>query len=520
MKPQSSESGTSEIRAALIFGSIGTGKSATLYQLAVNSVFCKPTAEPNISALVENDRNSQVRQSSAQSVRTALSSSSGICLYETDSIGAAESPVPGWLKSGSSDSGIGRNPTSHSRRSTRSASHGRRWDSSTSMPLSPTIEIENVRWAHLVSQQVVAFHFCQIDHNKTCLLPEFISNLCAMLANSPHLAAYKEFLIANPTVQEELSLPQCIANPIRSFRRGLVEPLKSLRKSGKLQPAQNYLILIDGLDEAEFYTPEYGDSIGQFLRKYSTELPLWLKLVLTVKTAGIESFRGGFPCHKINLDNLMGDERIHQDAQDYIYHRICQSQTIQNNISIGQTTSASHFGGSKSKLSQDSTSVHSSTTSIPSLTSSPSTRFIEHLSAVSKGNLLYLKLTLNLIQKNLLVMKSASYKVLPNNLTEVFLLMVNLKFPSSRHYERVLPVLNICLASLYPLSAQEIFEVVNSAHLDQMVSWEEFTERLAVLEEFLLRKKTGKLILFHPAFREWLIRRDEGQSTKFLCDLR
>jgi hypothetical protein len=27
-------------------------------------------------------------------------------------------------------------------------------------------------------------------------------------------------------------------------------------------------------------------------------------------------------------------------------------------------------------------------------------------------------------------------------------------------------------------------------------------------------------MFFHPSFREWLIRRDEGESHKFLCDLR
>lgn len=41
-----------------------------------------------------------------------------------------------------------------------------------------------------------------------------------------------------------------------------------------------------------------------------------------------------------------------------------------------------------------------------------------------------------------------------------------------------------------------------------------------MLSGFLVKRLDNTYMFFHPSFREWLIRRDEGESTKFLCDLR
>lgn len=41
-----------------------------------------------------------------------------------------------------------------------------------------------------------------------------------------------------------------------------------------------------------------------------------------------------------------------------------------------------------------------------------------------------------------------------------------------------------------------------------------------MLSGFLVKRLDNTYMFFHPSFREWLIRRDEGESTKFLCDYR
>jgi hypothetical protein len=61
---------------------------------------------------------------------------------------------------------------------------------------------------------------------------------------------------------------------------------------------------------------------------------------------------------------------------------------------------------------------------------------------------------------------------------------------------------------------------VNCGYTQRYVAWDEFCNRMAVLAGFLYRRKDGTYMFFHPAFREWLIRRDDTDSNKFLCDLR
>ena len=44
------------------------------------------------------------------------------------------------------------------------------------------------------------------------------------------------------------------------------------------------LIVVDGLCEAEYHRPDYGDTIGSFLVRHALQFPHWLKLVVTVRT--------------------------------------------------------------------------------------------------------------------------------------------------------------------------------------------------------------------------------------------
>lgn len=41
--------------------------------------------------------------------------------------------------------------------------------------------------------------------------------------------------------------------------------------------------MIDGLNEAEFHKPDYGDTIASFITKIIAKFPPWLKLVVTVR---------------------------------------------------------------------------------------------------------------------------------------------------------------------------------------------------------------------------------------------
>ena len=153
-------------------------------------------------------------------------------------------------------------------------------------------------------------------------------------------------------------------------------------------------------------------------------------------------------------------------------------------------------------------------------TGSQVSRFAAHLSGLCRGNFLHAKMTLDLIEQGHLVTKSSSFKVLPVTLSEIFLLHFNLRFASLRAFERVQPILCVCLASLNPMSLLEIYHSVNALLSAEPLTWEEFMQRVKLLKGLLVQRSDDTYMLFHPSFREWLVRREDGENIKFLCDPR
>ncbi|XP_068162412.1 protein TANC2 isoform X2 [Antennarius striatus] len=359
-----------------------------------------------------------------------------------------------------------------------------------SCPGTPEMRRRQEEAMRRLASQVVAYHYCQADNAYTCLVPEFVHNVAALLCRSPHLVAYREQLLREPHLQSILSLRSCVQDPLASFRRGVLEPLDALYKERKINSEEDLIVLIDGLNEAEFHKPDYGDTIVSFLTKTISKFPHWLKLVVTVRTT-LQEITSALPFHRISLDGLEENDAIDQDLQGYILHRIHSSPEIQNNISLNGKMDNTTFG----KLST-------------------------HLKALSQGSYLYLKLTFDLIEKGYLVLKSSSYKVVPVNLAEVYLLQCNMRFPTQSSFERALPLLNVAVASLHPLTDEQIYQAINAGSLQGTLDWEDFQQRVDNLSVFLVKRRDGTRMFVHPSFREWLIWREEGEKTKFLCDPR
>ncbi|XP_061444281.1 protein TANC2 isoform X3 [Rhineura floridana] len=358
-----------------------------------------------------------------------------------------------------------------------------------SCPGTPEMRRRQEEAMRRLAAQVVAYHYCQADNAYTCLVPEFVHNVAALLCRSPQFVAYREQLLREPHLQSMLSLRSCVQDPLASFRRGVLEPLESLHKERKI-PNEDFIILIDGLNEAEFHKPDYGDTIVSFLSKMIGKFPSWLKLIVTVRTS-LQEIIKLLPFHRIFLDRLEENEAIDQDLQAYILHRIHSSSEIQNNISLNGKMDNTTFG----KLSS-------------------------HLKTLSQGSYLYLKLTFDLIEKGYLVLKSSSYKVVPVSLSEVYLLQCNMKFPTQSSFDRVMPLLNVAVASLHPLTDEHIFQAINAGSIESSLEWEDFQQRMENLSMFLIKRRDMTRMFVHPSFREWLIWREEGEKTKFLCDPR
>lgn len=257
-----------------------------------------------------------------------------------------------------------------------------------------------------ISSHIVAYHFCQADNNATCMVPNFVHSIAAYLCHAPQLAAYQELLLHEPHLQNVLSLRECERDASHAFIKGVLEPLANLKRAGKIR-TDHCVIIVDSLNEAEFHKPDYGDTIASFIERHLDVFPPWLKLVVTVRSL-LEEITGGWPVGRVDLDLVDTQDSLQRDLCEYITYRISCSNELRNNITLnGKLDPSTQF------------------------------RFVSHLQSMSKGCFLYLKLTLDLVESGHLIMKSLSFKVLPVNLSEVFLLNFNLKFGSLRAFEKV-----------------------------------------------------------------------------------
>uniref|UniRef100_A0A8D2CQJ4 Protein TANC2 n=1 Tax=Sciurus vulgaris TaxID=55149 RepID=A0A8D2CQJ4_SCIVU len=301
-----------------------------------------------------------------------------------------------------------------------------------------------------LASKVVAYHYCQADNTYTCLVPEFVHSIAALLCRSHQLTAYRDLLIKEPQLQSMLSLRSCVQDPVAAFKRGVLEPLTSLRN-------EEYIILI---------------------------------LIVTVR-ANFQEIISALPFVKLSLDDFPDNKDIHSDLHAYVQHRVHSSQDILSNISLNGKADATLIG----KVSS-------------------------HLVLRSLGSYLYLKLTLDLFQRGHLVIKSASYKVVPVSLSELYLLQCNMKFMTQSAFERALPILNVALASLHPMTDEQIFQAINAGHIQGEQGWEDFQQRMDALSCFLIKRRDKTRMFCHPSFREWLVWRADGESTAFLCEPR
>ena len=111
------------------------------------------------------------------------------------------------------------------------------------------------------------------------------------------------------------------------------------------------------------------------------------------------------------------------------------------------------------------------------------------------------------------------------------------RFPTSQSFQIVSSILSVCLASLQPLTLSQIYLAVlatwlsdqqpqpaaagSSSQESKAITWEQFLSTYNThLSDFLVKRRDDSICFFHPLFREWLVRRADKDSLKFLCDPR
>ena len=139
-----------------------------------------------------------------------------------------------------------------------------------------------------------------------------------------------------------------------------------------------------------------------------------------------------------SLDDSGFDERIRKDVMDF----------VSNRMAIAQRSGKSIVSTTAWKYEED-----------------PQTAVANYLAQMSRGSFLFCKMVLDLLERELIVVKSPSLSVIPKTAGEIFQLKLNLAYPSATSFAGPRLFLAVCLASLRPLTLDEIFECVKQHEL-------------------------------------------------------
>ena len=147
-------------------------------------------------------------------------------------------------------------------------------------------------------------------------------------------------------------------------------------------------------------------------------------------------------------------------------------------------------------------------------------RFSHHVVRKAAGCFLYVKLLLDFMEKGQIVIKSDSFKLLPQSLSEMYKLSFSLMFSSSQAYEPVSALLSVCLASLRPLSLSSLHTVLNSVCLEAELTRPQLEATHSLISSQLVTRGDGSLMLGHPTLRDWLLRGGRGEGHRFGVNVR
>ena len=80
-------------------------------------------------------------------------------------------------------------------------------------------------------------------------------------------------------------------------------------------------------------------------------------------------------------------------------------------------------------------------------------------------------------------------------------------------------ILSVCLASLYPLRDEQIYQAISAGDVDSSLSMDEFRRRINSIGSILTRRIDGRRVFLHPLYREWLCVPNQ-QNQRFVIDPR
>ena len=82
----------------------------------------------------------------------------------------------------------------------------------------------------ILAREVVAYHFCQMDNEPTCIIPYFIHSVSAQLCQSPNLVAYRRLIANDSKLKDLLSITSCLEKPDEAFVKGMITSFEAMAR--------------------------------------------------------------------------------------------------------------------------------------------------------------------------------------------------------------------------------------------------------------------------------------------------
>lgn len=339
-----------------------------------------------------------------------------------------------------------------------------------------------------------AYHFCSI-HDLRWINPiEFSKSISSQLALH---SSFSEALLKNNLKQRKIKIIQKVKannvekivglvienlpgmNPEDAFIQLVSDPLETIYRDGY---PHKFIIMIDALDESIYYTGEIG--IISLISKMMSSLPN-VKLIMSsrIETDILRHLhRFKVPPIEISLSSGSGFDASMKDIEKFITGVLEEKQQIVN------------------KLSKEVSPQY----------------FISYLTEKSKGNFIYIKLTLDSMEYHTDKIDQGYIDRLPDGLDEIYLEYLERILPKAENLweQKYGPILGIFSVCLEALTVEQISFFTGFGN--SQVRW-----ALKTIGQLLRIQKTASgeafmYSIYHKSFSDFLTNR--RLSEEFFCD--
>ncbi|CAB3979438.1 Ankyrin repeat domain-containing 50 [Paramuricea clavata] len=327
-----------------------------------------------------------------------------------------------------------------------------------------------------LSENIIAYHFCEADNQQSLDVSQFIRNIVLQLCKHEKLANYKQQYNSSD-IQDLVKKEHKNEDIINIFKKVIVDPLKACEVKN-----QRLLLIVDSIDESLFEGSSPDTDVITIcsllvIALQQNLLPPWLRLIITARRQSRDVMKMFSGLRKITLDDLKKSYVV-KDVQQYILDRLDADPDLRKHLT---RHTAEQFN---------------------------------LLHVKSNGCILYLEQILDNVIKGVLTIEDVSD--IPGTLNGLYLWLCQRLFTEDAYNTHLRPILETLLATKQNLCFNDLISIIKLVN-DGVINEKDVQDSLDTLSPMLVQED-GSYHFVHHSFSEWLI--DVKHCTRrFLCNV-